>query len=135
MSDEDDGGLRQVHLAGRQSDAWEEFLMTGRPTALADYLQSEGPVDDGVRKLLIEILRNGPSLINKGGRDYWRDYLTFVYVNLKRSDCISKTKACRLYAEETNQERRTVELQYERGRKIYGPESDLFTKVDTNREK
>ena len=132
---EDDGGQRHAYLADRQTDAWEEFLMTGRPPALADYLQFEGEVDDEVRSILIDILRNGPRLINKGGRDSWRDYTAYVEIKMIALRGNSKTEACRRYAEKTNQELRTVEQQYERGSKIYGTDSDLFERVVPDREK
>ena len=171
---DDDGGEYQAHLADRQTDAWEECVMTGRPSALARYLECEGEVDVGIRKALIDILRNGPQKIDTGGRDSWRDYKTYVRVNsimlrgaVTTKSCrgnaenadqecgngeavwrglstelkslaargISKTAACRNYAEQTNQELRTVEKQYERGRKIYGPEPDPFVRVDRDHEK
>ena len=132
---EDDGGQYAAYLADRQTDAWEEFLMTGRPSALADYLQFQGEVDDGIREILIDILRNGPRLINKGGRDSWRDYTTYVGVKGIALGDVSKTEACRRYAEKTNQELRAVELQYDRGSKLYGPECDLFVKVEPDHEK
>ncbi len=155
----DDGGQYQAYLADRQTDAWLEFLMTGRPSALAAYLEYKGEVDDDIRNVLIEILRNGPHKNNKGGRDSWRDYTTYVTVKsimlrgtgIKKacqefveitdpapfadegkwralstdevkflvSRRISKTAACRKFAEQTNQEPRTVAEQYKRGSKVF----------------
>jgi hypothetical protein len=118
---------RKAFDTDRQADSWQEFLMTGRPSALATYLQNNGPVDEHVRAALIDTLRNGPALINRGGRDSWRDYTAFVAINLLTTwEHVGKTEACRRYAERSNQELRTVEIQYQRGEKIFGPESDLF---------
>lgn len=128
----DDDGRYDALLIDRQSDAWEEFLMSGRPTALANFLQHGGEVDQEVRDILIDILRNDPKLLNKGGRDRWRDYTTFVAIKLIFLGGVNKTEACRRYAEETNQEQRTVEMRYDRGEKIYSSESDLFVKVPPN---
>lgn len=145
---DDDRGEYLAHLYGMQDEAWEEFLMTGRPAALAKYLEAEGEVDESVRNILIAILKYGPKLINRGGRDSWRDYLTYIevndltrqYIETDRHDGekprpVSHTEACRLYAAKTNRELRAVEKQYERGEKIYGPNSDLFRKVDRDHEK
>lgn len=132
---DDDGGQYQAFLAGREIDAWQEFSMTGAPSALANYLECGGDVDDNTRIALIDLLRNGPKLINKGGRNLWRDYTTYVEVKCIAVIGISKTEACRIYAERTNQELRTVEKQYDRGSKIYGPESDLFVRVHRDHEK
>ena len=132
---EDDGGEYAAYLSGRQTDAWEEFLMTGRPSAIADYLQLQGEVDREIRDILIDILRNGPRLINKGGRNSWRDYTTYVSVKCSNLGDVSKTEACRRYAEKTNQELRAVELQYDRGSKLYVPECDLFVRVERDHEK
>ncbi|RWC07590.1 MAG: hypothetical protein EOS51_27280 [Mesorhizobium sp.] len=129
---DDDGGRFRAYLADRQADAWMEFLMTGRPTALAEYLHYHGPVDTDVRAALIATLR-APALENKGGRDSWRDYQTFVAINvIVTSAGVSKTEACRRHAAELNQELRRVELQYQRGAKIFSAESDLFSAPDPN---
>jgi len=98
MSEANDGDRRQAFLADRQADAWQEFLMTGRPSALADYLRYEGDVDEHVRAALIAVLRGQEPLLNKGGRDPWRDYRAFLKVGtIERSERVSKTEACRRY--------------------------------------
>ncbi len=119
-------------LADRQNNAWEEFLMTGSPFAMAIYLESGGDIDDDIRQILVDILRNGPTLKTRGGKNFWRDYITYNQVELLMSQTppkVSKTGACKIYAEQTHQELRTVERQYERGEKIYGPDCDIFRRV------
>jgi len=125
-----------------QSAAWEEYLMTRSPSALAKYLEAGGEVDASVRGILIDILENRQKLNNRGGRNSWRDYVTFTEVNMleiglhpETSRSVSRTKACELYAQKTNQELRTVEKQYDRGRRIYSPDCDIFQKVESDHEK
>lgn len=102
----------------RASGAWEEFVLSGRPGALARYLEAGGEIDEEVKQLLIDILRHGPK--NGASRkDQYRDFVAFVDIRIiALSEDLTKTAACRKYAEQTNQEQRTVELQYKRGSEI-----------------
>ena len=134
MEYDDDGGRYAAYLADRQSDAWTEFAMTGRPSALAAYLEAEGEVDDPIGRILIDILRNGPVENNAGGKDRWRDYVTYVEVRLVALRDLSKTAACKQYADKTNQELRAVEKQYERGSKVFTKGCDVFKRVDPDNE-
>lgn len=141
MDKNDDQDARNAHLAdvireGRRDDAWERFLISEKPDALAEYLAARGEVDDNVRKILIDILRNGPTENNSGGKDRYRDLDTYRNVNyMINIQNLGKTKACQIYAERTNQEQRTVELQFDRGSKVYSPESDIFEPISSSNEK
>lgn len=119
MDEDDKRGEKESFEADRQADAWQEFLVTGRPGALADYLKYNGPVDDGVRHAIIDILMKKSALLRKGKRNSWRDYKTFVQIDMFcLIEGISKTRACARYAKLTRQALRTVEIQYERGKRI-----------------
>lgn len=104
----------------RSSEAWEEFVLSGRPSALAKYLEVGGEIDEHIKQLLIDILRHGPKENNAGGKDLYRDSVAFHTIcRISELEEIGKTAACRKYAEQTNQELRTVEEQYRRGREIW----------------
>jgi len=131
---------RDVYQNYRANDAWMKFIMNGQPSALAEYLRFGGKVDDQVRDILVELLRDDPRG-NRGGSKPFRDMETYSSVNLiltldkialkkspegKRgvSKPMSKRQAQVKYAEMTGQELRTVEYRYARGRDI----SKQFTK-------
>lgn len=118
--------VRDQAYYGGQEDAWVEFAMSGDSKALARYLEKGGEVTGAVREVLIQLLHSGP-IKNPGGAKPWRDYETYCkVVSIKagwgkplRSKPISKRAACKAYAEKTHQELRTVELQYERGSRLF----------------
>jgi hypothetical protein len=135
MSDDDDKWHYQSHLDDRQADAWMEFVVSGTPSALAAYLGAGGEVTDTVRRVLIDILRNDHRENNVGGKNRWRDGVTHDEVNsIMLSGGVSKTEACRRYAKRTNQEQRTVELQFDRGSKVFSSQSDVFNSGGTPTE-
>lgn len=125
---------RQAYFLDRAADAWQEFVLNSRPSALAKYLKAGGEVDEDVRSALIELLKDDPRG-NPGGAKPFRDFETYVSVNLmvrvdnlsralnagdspKGKKKLSTRQALIRYAEMTNQELRTVEMRYKRGEKI-----------------
>lgn len=149
MEEDNDGGQHAAHLADVQNMPWAEFVMSGRPAALAEYLRVGGEIDDAVRQILIDILRNCSVKKTEGRKDRYRDYMTYFHVGQKTtprfkvvgtsisttSKGLSKTAACQLYAEETGQELRAVEKQYERGSKIFSHNFDAPKPPDPKNEK
>ena len=130
-----EGALRQE----RAEDAWAEYVMDERPAALAKYLALGGEIDDQVREALVTALIDHPKGRKGGNRPFrdWQTYLSvieklsrshldFTLVEITKSEegrpsqqkPMTLRQAQKEYASETNQELRTVERQYDRGRKI-----------------
>ena len=104
----------------QQISGWADFSETGKPSGLALYLEAGGEIDEQIRQIIIDILRHGPRKNSRGGKNLPRDNRVYSIVNfIKMSLKITKTAACRKYAEQTNQEQRTVEEQYKKGREIW----------------
>lgn len=103
-----------AHNVELQLDAWNEFAMTGKSSALAKYLSLDGEFDDDVRKMVIKILKDGP-FSQQGGADLWRDYKTYLEIRsiMRQRDCTLRN-ARDLFRDQTSQELRTVEKQYQR---------------------
>ena len=107
-------------LDDRQADAWMKLVLSDSPMALATYLLEGGEVDKKVRKILALVLMGERRFNGTGSRDRWRDYVTYTEVeSIMVSKNISKTQACRQYAESTHREQRAVEYQYGRGSKVF----------------
>lgn len=118
MADENSGRSEEF-LGELQSQAWEDYTITGKSTAMAAYLAADGAVDLEVRQILIDLLLNGSKDDRTGGRDDGRDVNTYKEVLLlKMAEGCSKTEACRRFANRYNQELRTVEVRYARGREL-----------------
>lgn len=119
MPEKDNSQQYEAYLNDRRADALEEFFVTGQPTALAEYLENEGKLTEGIRRALISILRGERTITTKGGKNAWRDRVTYTTVRyMHTKGKMSKTAACTAYAKQTNQTVRTVEKQYERGNKF-----------------
>lgn len=104
---------------GPRADAWAEFVMTGKSSALADYLSMNGEFDEHVRNMVITVLREGP-FKNPGGKNLWRDYKTYCEIKgiMFKSKC-SLRQAQLIFCNGTGQELRTVQLQYKRGEAVF----------------
>ena len=123
----------------RADEAWARFAMNEQPSALADYLLLGGEVTDQVRAALVEAL---VSLTKgrKGGSKPFRDWQTYLGVeemllddgisrkifeitgkthdsNIPKKP-ISRKQALEAFAEQTGQELRAVEVQYQRGARV-----------------
>jgi hypothetical protein len=126
---------RLAHENERWNDAWMEFVSNGDSSALAEYLRLGGPVTDQVREALITYLDANP-VKQVGGSKKFRDFEVLVHVQgeqlrdklnnlaLQRlGDPPKKIRSVRAileaYARDTNQELRTVEKQYQRGKTIF----------------
>jgi hypothetical protein len=69
-------------MSGPSDDAWEEYLMTGRPEALARFVELGGEIDDGVRELISAHLRGERPIKYANRSDHWRDYEVYSEVQL-----------------------------------------------------
>jgi hypothetical protein len=120
---------------GPLADAWDEFILNGDSAALARYLRLGGDVTPQVRDALITYLEAHPRK-EIGGSKKFRDWELAVHVqgellkdklaNLARKkDGLEPIKVRTVrkilqeYAGKNNAELRTVEKQYERGRKVF----------------
>ena len=144
-----DPELARILVEERADEAWGEYVMNEQPSALARYLKLGGEVTEVVRDALIAALQDHPGG-RKGGNRPYRDWQTYLEVKLMlKSDALdrkleagqgdggtsgskprflTRQKALEAYAAKTNQELRTVQLQYDRGRKV----DDQFKKRATD---
>ncbi|MGL1921589.1 MAG: hypothetical protein OCD03_11250 [Hyphomicrobiales bacterium] len=125
------------HLNDIQEDNWQEFLMTGNPKALAEYLDNGGNIDEQIRKILILILLKKPYLDSKGNKNRWRDFSVYCDINqIKSGYNVSTQRACLLYAEAVQTEREEelgtldtvlarIKRQNKRGKEIFNSNTKL----------
>ncbi len=108
-----------AHNVELQLDAWNEFAMTGKSSALAKYLSLDGEFDDDVRKMVIKILLDGP-FHRPGGANLWRDYEAYAAINRIRMETVILKGKCTLqqaqeeFRKKPKKGLRTVQLQYRR---------------------
>jgi hypothetical protein len=58
-------------------EAWEEYLMSGKPEALARFLDLGGEFGDDVREIVVALLRNERPVKYENRSDHWRDYSVY----------------------------------------------------------
>ena len=134
-----DPELQRILTEERADEAWAEYVMNEQPSALARYLILGGEVNEVIRAALVDALRDHPGGRRGGSRPY-RDWQTYLEIELMlKSDALdrileagqggggaggakprplTRQKALEAYAARTNQELRTVQMQYDRGRKV-----------------
>jgi hypothetical protein len=114
-----------------RADAWLEYVLTGRPSAMATYLAAGGPVDDDIRDIIVDMLRGKTELLNEGGKDHWEDYGVYSRVSsLMLFTGVGVMEACREYIRINGKaiEEKTVWEQYKRGEKIFGGDDPLMVR-------
>jgi hypothetical protein len=91
--------LYAVERSGAIDDAWERYLMTGDPLALAAYVSKGGEIDVKTRELIAAHLRGERPVKYPNRSNHWLDYTVYVEVKGMRTfdPTLSFRMACRKY--------------------------------------
>ena len=91
--------LDAVERSGAIDDAWERYLMTGDPLALAAYVSKGGEIDVKTPELIAAHLRGETPIKYANRSNHWLDCKVFSDINLMRSfyPNLSVRRACRKY--------------------------------------
>jgi hypothetical protein len=91
--------LDAVIRSGIIDDAWERYLMTGDPLALAAFVVAGGEIDNEIRELIVAHLRGETPIKYANRSNHWLDYKVFNDINFMRmvDPNLSVSRACRKY--------------------------------------
>jgi hypothetical protein len=137
--------LDAVARSGIIDNAWERYLMTGDPLALAIYVSVGGEIDIEIRELIAAHLRGETPVKYANRSNHWLDYKVFSDINLMRTAdrTLSVSGACRKYvslqgklspdkpaeAEGFEVEVERVRKQYTRGKKAGEKGGPVYDKL------